>query len=60
MITIIDYNSGNIGSVTNSLDRLEQDYLVTSDLGEIIKAEKNKETPVSKVDTATEASVEKK
>jgi len=40
MITIIDYNSGNIGSVTNALERLGEKYLISSDPIEIIKAEK--------------------
>jgi glutamine amidotransferase len=40
MLTIIDYNSGNIGSVCNALERLEQNFLVTSDPEEIKKASK--------------------
>ena len=40
MIVVIDYNLGNIGSITSSLDRLGQDYLVTSDPGKIAQAQK--------------------
>lgn len=40
MIIIIDYNSGNIGSVGNALERLGQKFLVTSDPQAIAKASK--------------------
>lgn len=40
MIAIINYNAGNIGSVTNALDNLGMKYIVTSDPEKIKKAEK--------------------
>lgn len=40
MIAIVDYNAGNIGSVTNVLDNLGVKYVVTSDPEEIKKARK--------------------
>lgn len=40
MIAIIDYNAGNVGSVTNALDRLGVKYIVTSDAVKIQKADK--------------------
>lgn len=40
MITIIDYNSGNIGSVGNALERLGRKFLITSDPSAIAKASK--------------------
>jgi glutamine amidotransferase len=40
MIAIIDYNSGNIRSVTNVLTRLGYDFVVTSDPKIILSAEK--------------------
>ncbi len=40
MIVIIDYNSGNIKSVSNALSRLGCDFVVTSDPGIILNADK--------------------
>ncbi|MBU0577505.1 imidazole glycerol phosphate synthase subunit HisH [Patescibacteria group bacterium] len=40
MISIIDYNAGNIASVTNVLKRLACDYIITSNPDEIRKADK--------------------
>ena len=40
MIAIIDYNSGNIKSVSNALKRLGQDFIVTKNPDEILKANK--------------------
>lgn len=40
MIAIIDYNSSNIGSVVNALERLKQEYVVTRNPEEILRAEK--------------------
>lgn len=40
MIAIINYNAGNIGSVTTALDNLGVKYIVTSDAAKIQKAEK--------------------
>ncbi|MBT6068715.1 imidazole glycerol phosphate synthase subunit HisH [Candidatus Peregrinibacteria bacterium] len=40
MITIIDYNSGNRGSLTNTLDKLKIKYEVTSDPEKIAIASK--------------------
>ena len=40
MIAIIDYNSSNIGSVTNALKRLNYEYVVTNNPDEILKADK--------------------
>ena len=40
MIAVIDYNSSNIGSVTNALKRLNCEYVVTNDPKEILKADK--------------------
>ncbi len=39
-LAVIDYNSSNIGSVTNALKRLNCDYIVTSDPEEIHRADK--------------------
>lgn len=39
-IAIIDYNSSNIGSVTNALKRLKFDYVVTNNPDEILRADK--------------------
>ncbi|PIZ71447.1 imidazole glycerol phosphate synthase subunit HisH [Candidatus Peregrinibacteria bacterium CG_4_10_14_0_2_um_filter_43_11] len=40
MIAIIDYNAGNTASVINALERLAQEYIVTSDLVLLEKADK--------------------
>lgn len=40
MITIIDYNSGNIASVCNALKKLDISYKISSNLREIVDAEK--------------------
>ena len=40
MITIIDYNSGNLGSLTNTLDKLGAKYEVTSDPTKIMASNK--------------------
>lgn len=40
MITIIDYNAGNIGSIKNMLRKIGADSIVTSDPQLIMKAEK--------------------
>ncbi len=40
MIAVIDYNSSNIGSVTNALKRLKYEYIVTNDPMKILKADK--------------------
>jgi len=40
MIALIDYDAGNTCSVTNALDRLKVDYLLTDDASEIRKADK--------------------
>lgn len=40
MITIIDYGTGNLRSVTNAFERLGTDYLLTSDPVAIQKAER--------------------
>jgi glutamine amidotransferase len=40
MITIIDYNAGNISSVQNALNRLGYDSIITRDKDEILNAEK--------------------
>lgn len=39
MIAIIDYKSGNTGSVKNALDRLGVDSVITSDAGKIMAAQ---------------------
>lgn len=40
MIAIIDYNAGNIASVTNALDRFGVKYIVTRDAQTILSADK--------------------
>lgn len=40
MITIIDYNTGNLGSIQNILRKIGEDSIVTSDISEIAKASK--------------------
>lgn len=40
MIAIIDYNSGNIASVKNALQKLGKDFIVTADPEEILRAER--------------------
>ena len=40
MIALIDYDAGNICSVMNALDRLDVDYLLTSDSDQIRSADK--------------------
>ena len=40
MVTIIDYGTGNLRSVTNAFERLGTDYLLTSDPVAIQKAER--------------------
>ena len=40
MIAIVDYDAGNIKSVTNALDRLGVEYILTDDPQQIISAEK--------------------
>lgn len=40
MIAIVDYDAGNIKSVTNALDRLGVEYMLTDDPERIIAAEK--------------------
>lgn len=40
MIAIIDYDAGNIKSVTNALERLGAEYILTSNPDEILSAEK--------------------
>ncbi len=40
MITIIDYQAGNLRSVTNALDRLDAAYEITDDPVVVIRAEK--------------------
>ncbi|MBP9717906.1 imidazole glycerol phosphate synthase subunit HisH [Candidatus Gracilibacteria bacterium] len=40
IITIIDYNAGNIGSVTNALKKLAIPYVLTANAREIARAEK--------------------
>lgn len=40
MIAIIDYDCGNIKSVGNALQRLDSDYILTSDPSEILAASK--------------------
>ena len=39
-IAVIDYNAGNIASVTNALERFGIDYCVTRDVKEILSADK--------------------
>ena len=40
MIALIDYDAGNTCSVTNALDRLKADYVLTDDIGIIQGADK--------------------
>lgn len=40
MITIIDYKTGNLGSIQNILRRIGEDSVITSDKDEIIRATK--------------------
>lgn len=40
MITIVDYNTGNLGSIQNILKRIGEDSVVTSDKDEIARATK--------------------
>lgn len=40
MIAIVNYNMGNIGSITNALDYLNIEYVVTSNREEILAADK--------------------
>lgn len=40
MITIVDYNAGNIKSVTNALDKIGAQWKITSDSREIAEAKK--------------------
>ena len=40
MITIIDYKTGNLGSIRNILKRIGEDSVITSDKGEIAEATK--------------------
>ena len=40
MITIIDYKTGNLGSIQNILRKIGEDSVVTSDIAEIEKASK--------------------
>jgi glutamine amidotransferase len=40
MITIIDYKTGNLGSIQNILKRIGEDSVVTSDKDEIARATK--------------------
>ncbi len=40
MITIIDYQSGNLASLTNALKTLKQKFVITSDPAQIKKATK--------------------
>ena len=40
MITIVDYNTGNIFSVKNALDKLGIKYLITNNKEELLKASK--------------------
>jgi imidazole glycerol-phosphate synthase subunit HisH len=40
MITIIDYKTGNLGSIKNILKRIGEDSAITSDKGEIAEATK--------------------
>jgi imidazole glycerol-phosphate synthase subunit HisH len=40
MIAVIDYKVGNLGSIQNMLKKIHVDFLVTSDPGEIEKADK--------------------
>ena len=40
MITIIDYKTGNLGSIQNILKRIGEDSVITSDKGEIARATK--------------------
>jgi imidazole glycerol-phosphate synthase subunit HisH len=40
MITIIDYKTGNLGSIQNILKRIGEESIVTSDKAEITKAKK--------------------
>lgn len=40
MIAIVDYDAGNIKSVTNALDRLDVKYVLTDDPQQIISADK--------------------
>ena len=40
MITIIDYKTGNLGSIQNILRKIGEDSIVTSDISEVAKASK--------------------
>lgn len=40
MITIIDYNTGNLGSIQNILRKIGEDSVITSDIDEIASASK--------------------
>lgn len=40
MVTIIDYGTGNLRSITNAFDRLGTDYILTADHATIRKAER--------------------
>lgn len=40
MIVVINYNSGNVASVCNALERLGQSYKVSCDPAEVIRADK--------------------
>ncbi len=59
MITIIDYGTGNLRSVTNALDRLGAEYRLTSSPREIAAAEKVLLPGVGEARTAMERLREK-
>jgi glutamine amidotransferase len=40
MIALIDYGAGNVASVANALNELEQKYKITNNENEICKADK--------------------
>jgi len=40
MIAVIDYDTGNLESVTNALGRLEAEYIITSSGDEILRADR--------------------
>ncbi|EKD43460.1 MAG: hypothetical protein ACD_72C00262G0002 [uncultured bacterium] len=40
MIAIIDYNAGNVASIKYALKKLEEDFVVTSDPKEILRADR--------------------
>lgn len=59
MVTIIDYGTGNLRSVTNALERLGADYILTADPVAIQKAERVLLPGVGEAATAMERLREK-